>query len=372
MAKDNLILLGVGDVAPSHEPVEEFSTLARPTLATGDICIGQCERVYTERGSPQVHTHRRKHDKNRLKPHMASVFRYFNVVSLASNHAMDWGDDGLLDTAEVLEKIGSRVIGAGRNIAEARQPAIIEKNGVRVAILAYCSVLREGYAAEPDKAGVAPLRAHTYYEAEQYYAGFPPKVITVPYQEDMAAMVKDIAKAKKDAHAVILVCHWGIHHIPRMIPDYQPIYAEAAFEAGADLILGHHAHVPKAIAVHKGKVCFHSLGNFMTSKSWKEEDSIYADRFGLAVDPDPDFINLSHGHADARRSLIAKAIVSRDGVERVSFLPALIDRKLRPEILLHGDPRFDDAVKYMDWASEGYDHKFVVEGDEVVVTGAWI
>jgi hypothetical protein len=60
-------------------------------------------------------------------------------------------------------------------------------------------------------------------------------------------------------------------------------------------------------------------------------------------------------------------VLSRKGVTKASFLPVLIDKQLRPEILRHGDPRFDDAVNYMDWASDHLNHKFTVEGDEVVV-----
>ena len=72
--------------------------------------------------------------------------------------------------------------------------------------------------------------------------------------------------------------------------------------------------------------------------------------------------------ADSKRSLIAKAVLSREGVKKVSFLPVLIDKLSRPEVLGHSDPRFNDAVKFMDWVSEGYDHKFTIEGDEVLVT----
>ena len=372
MANEKLILLGVGDTAPSHEPVEAFVTLARPTLATGDICIAQCERLYTERGAPQVHVNLTDQKRNRLKPHMASAFVDFNVVSMASNHVMDWGDEGLMDTLELLQKKGIHTIGAGRNLKEARQPAIIEKNGVRVAILAYCSVLRYGFAAEKNKPGSAPLRADTYFKVEHYYPGFAPKVCTIANPEDLAGMVEDIANAKKSAHVVVVIMHWGLSHVPRVIPDFQPVAARTAFAAGADLIIGHHPHMPKAIQVIDGKVCFHSVGNFMTTKDWKEIDESnpnpYAKRYGLKVDPD--FINLSHGHPDARRGLIAKAVLSKKGVEKVTFLPILIDKQLRPEVLRNGDERFDDAVKYMDWASEGYNHNFVVEGDEVVVTGA--
>jgi poly-gamma-glutamate capsule biosynthesis protein CapA/YwtB (metallophosphatase superfamily) len=83
-----------------------------------------------------------------------------HVASLAGNHAMDWGADALLDTVDLLRTKGIQTIGAGRNLAEAREPAMIEAKGLRIAMLAYCSVLHEGYAAGPDTPGVAPMRAH--------------------------------------------------------------------------------------------------------------------------------------------------------------------------------------------------------------------
>ncbi len=368
MATNNVILLGCGDVGPIHEPLEAYSVLVRPTLATGDIRFAQVERIYSDRGALQVHS---GGDHSRVKPHMASVFSDcgFDVVSMASNHAMDWGEDALLDTIRLFREKGIQTAGAGRNLEEARQPAIVECNGVRVAVLAYCSVLNEGYAAGPNKAGIAPLRAHTYYEPMEYQAGVPPKVVTVPYDEDLAAMVEDVARAKQSADVVVVSMHWGIHFIPRMIADYQPAAAKAAFKAGADLILGHHAHVPKAIGVLSGKVCFFSLSNFIMSAPARRGDRAiaFAKRYGVALDPE--YPHLPYG-VDAKRSLIAKAILSRDGVKKVSFLPVLIDKQLRPEILRQGDARFADAVNYMDWASQGFDHQFTVEDNEVVVTGS--
>src|SRR5262249_12831858 len=155
-------------------------------------------------------------------------------------------------------------------------------------LLAYCSVLNKGYEAGPKEPGVAPLRAHTYYEPLEYQAGIPPKVVTVPYQEDLEGMVADIAAARKLANAVIVSVHWGIHYIPRMIADYQTIAAKAAFAAGADLILGHHAHIPKAIGVHGGKVCFYSMSNFMMSSRAKSPEKLIAftKNYGAEVDPD--------------------------------------------------------------------------------------
>jgi poly-gamma-glutamate synthesis protein (capsule biosynthesis protein) len=62
-------------------------------------------------------------------------------------------------------------------------------------------------------------------------------------------------------------------------------------------------------------------------------------------------------------------VLTPQGAQEVSFLPMLVDKQLRPEPLRPGDARFDDAVKYMDWASEDFDHKFTVKGNEVVITG---
>ena len=360
-----ITLLGCGDVGPIHEPVSDFCTLVKPTLAEADIRFAQVERVYSERGTLQLHS---GDSHSRLPPHMASIFSdcAFDVVSVASNHSMDWGADAMLDTVEHLRSRGIATVGAGRDLAAAREPAIIERGGVKVAFLAYCSVLREGYAAKRDKPGVAPLRVHTYYEAAEYQPGMPPRVVTYPYEEDLANLVEDVKAAKKIADAVVLSLHWGLHFIPRAIADYQPIAARAAFEAGADLILGHHAHVPKAIGVHGGKVCFYSLSNFIMSAppAKPERFETFAKRYGVALDPD--YPNLPYG-VDAKRSLIAKAVIGKRGVERASFLPVLIDTRLRPEVLKRGDPRFDDAVKYMQWVSEGYADGFSVGGDEVAI-----
>ena len=71
---------------------------------------------------------------------------------------------------------------------------------------------------------------------------------------------------------------------------------------------------------------------------------------------------------DSSKAIMAKAILTKEGVKRVSFLPMIIDKKYRPEFLHNGDPRFDDVVRYMDWASEDFAHKFTVSGDEVVLT----
>jgi poly-gamma-glutamate synthesis protein (capsule biosynthesis protein) len=268
----------------------------------------------------------------------------------------------------VLRGLGLATVGAGRNLSEARAPAILQRNGLRIAFLAYCSVLREGYAAEENRAGVAPLRVHTYYEPAEYQPGIPPRVVTVPYEDDLANLCDDVKQARKIADVVVLSLHWGLHFIPRAIAGYQPMVARAAFDAGADVILGHHAHVPKAIAVYGGKPCYYSLSNFIMSAPAASAHRLATFEKSYGSPLDPEYTHLPYG-TDAKRSLIAKVVLGKGGVKRSSFLPVLIDKKLRPEVLQASDSRFADAVRYMAWASEEFPHAFRVEGDEVVVTG---
>jgi poly-gamma-glutamate synthesis protein (capsule biosynthesis protein) len=169
----------------------------------------------------------------------------------------------------------------------------------------------------------------------------------------------------------VVAFHWGVIWAPRVIADYQVIAARACIDAGADLILGHHAHVPKAIEVYKGKAIFYSLSNFCMTKpfpspKWGEAPWMHG-ALRNYTDQDPEYPLLPYGR-DAKRSLLAKATFTKGGVKSVSFLPMQIDKQYRPEVLRAGDARFDDMVAYMEWASEGFDHVFTCRGDEILVT----
>ena len=215
--------------------------------------------------------------------------------------------------------------------------------------------------------GVAPMRASARFEPVDYQPGVPPRVVTTPNEQDLADLVADVRGAKERSDAVVLSLHWGVHFVPRLIADYQKTVAQAAFAAGADLILGHHAHVPKAIEVREGKTCFYSLSNFIMSSEAKVTGGAAEFQRNYGVPLDPEYPNMPYG-IDAKRSLIAKAVISRDAI-RTSFLPVIIDPQLRPEIICASDPRFDDMLQYMEWTSEGFAHRFAVDGDEIAISG---
>ena len=142
-------LMAVGDIGPVYEPADQYAQLVAPILAQADIRMGQCERTYSEKGSKPNFDNGPSGNHSRLHPRMASLWNAagIDIVSLASNHAMDWGPDAMLDTAELFRGMGKTVIGVGEDGQDARKPAIIERQGARIAILSYCSVLRDGQAA---------------------------------------------------------------------------------------------------------------------------------------------------------------------------------------------------------------------------------
>lgn len=371
-AASEVSFIGTGDCGPVHGPkdgfpIERYTELVRPALAAVDLRFANCERQYSSRGTV---SERAPH--GRQPPEMAKIFTDcgFDAVTIANNHMYDFGPEALLDTRALLLEKGIRVTGAGRNLDEAREPAIVEKNGIKVGFLGYCSVIPEGGEAGPHKIGIAPLRVKTDYEPRGPHA--PARILTEADDIDLKMILDDVAALRRKVDIVIPVFHWGVIWVPRVIADYQVQVAHACIDAGADMILGHHAHVPKAIEMYQGRAIFYSLSNFCMTKpfpspKWKEEPWKHGALRNHA-DQNPDMPLLPYGR-DARRSLLAKAIFTKSGVKQVSFLPMMIDKLYRPEVLKQGDERFEDMARYMDWASEGFDHTFTVRGDEVIVSG---
>ncbi|MDI7259129.1 MAG: CapA family protein, partial [Thermodesulfobacteriota bacterium] len=168
---------------------------------------------------------------------------------------------------------------------------------------------------------------------------------------------------KARADVVILSLHWGVHHLPKVIATYQLPVAHAAFEAGVDLIVGHHAHILKAVEVYKGKVCFYSIGNFLTTGPRGPRIPFEWNLYWHKTEPD----SLYQFPVDSKKAMIAKAVISKKGVEKVSFLPTFINKLAQPEALSQNDSRFQEILDYMEWVSDQYPHRFKVEGNEIVV-----
>ncbi len=192
-----------------------------------------------------------------------------DAVSVANNHAMDYGAVGLFDTLETLDKAKIPHFGAGRNLAEARRPLFIERNGVRFAFL--------GYFFLGDRNIEPPEVIAT--ESTPGVAGHRSDVSV------MEAMLReDVAGARHHADVVIPFFHWGREG--NLLPEpYQVRLARAGIDAGAGAVLGSHPHVLQGMELHQGAPVAYSLGNFVFGGNWnpKDKDSVLLDlRFSPA------------------------------------------------------------------------------------------
>ena len=372
MSQDSVTLAGVGDIILDRDEPETIFRHVAHVLRGADVTFAQIEQMYSEKGCPGTPQHTVTYSHPRLIPALVSAG--INVAGMAGNHTLDLGAPALMDTMERLHAAGIATVGAGRNIAEAREPAIVERKRTRIAFLSYCTTGPKGYEADEGNAGFAPVRVSTLYEALEYQPGTPCQVITIPHQEDLPAMVADIKKAKKENDVVVLSIHWGWHNVPILVAMYQQAIGRAAIEAGADLILGHHAHILKGIEVYKGKAIFYSLGNFAIEFSpEKKQQSKPTWRILMRklynFQPDPTYITY-HFHPESKATLIAKAVIADKKVQKVSYIPTYIGPRSEPELVARQDPRGQEVFNYVQHITEKQNLNAVFEWDgdsEVIV-----
>ncbi len=164
-------------------------------------------------------------------------------VGLANNHIGDAGGAGITQTVKNLKKNGILSGGAGKNITAARTPALLDGGGAKVAILAYDTIARY-YTADADSPGSARLTA---------------KVVKADVKKARAA----------GADVVIVFPHWGTEYDPTPFAGQQAL-ARASIDAGADMVIGNHAHWAAAMEVYEGKPIWYALGNFVFDQTWSE------------------------------------------------------------------------------------------------------
>ena len=229
------IMLG-GTAAPEMQkygydyPFEQV----RKLLKQAQIVFGNLEGPLTDGGTSEVnkqYVFRSPPDK--VAPALARAG--FNIVSLANNHSLDYGPQGLADTRAALLKAGIHPVGAGSNEAEARAPVYMKANGVTVAFLAYSLVFPEEFWAGPEKPGTA-------FGHERFVRA-------------------DVAAALAKADVVVVSFHWG-QEGKTELRDYQVQLAHAAIDAGAAAVLGHHPHILQGVERYRQGVILYSLGNF--------------------------------------------------------------------------------------------------------------
>ncbi len=236
-------LLAVGDIMMAGPMGKVMDTRGRgypfaalrPLLRHADISFGNLECCIATQGKPIP-----KKFNFQAPPRAALALAEagFRIVSLANNHAWDYGRAALEETVERVQHAGVQTVGAGANRAEAHALRILRCKGIRVGFLAYL--------------GLAPPLL--------------PESETAPClaMGNVASIQQDVTAARGKVDVLIVSLHCGHENDPRPTA-FQKTLAHTAIAAGADLVIGHHPHVVQPMEWYRGKPICYSLGNFVFS-----------------------------------------------------------------------------------------------------------
>lgn len=317
------ILAGVDDGYVSQEVLSIMKD-ADIRVGTLETAIGDEPNFYEEKMKRQADViYAKDHDLIKLK-HLS-----IDIVSLANNHFFDLGPEGALHTIQLLDRMGVKHIGAGRNLEEASAPVIVKNEGKSIAFLAFCDWRDEtvGWCpfATDNKVGVNPM-----------------------YNDHVVAEIK---KYKTQCDYVVVMPHWGrehtwstTHHVYRL--------AKKMKKAGADLILGSHPHRIQPVVNYKNASVAFSMGNFLFPDRLitKPRSTYYSDSsIDLSSLPITDaypyvnHITYKKWKPLARIGMIVKSELSENNVKSYYYLTLMgEDGKLT---LLKDTPRIDKILK---------------------------
>ena len=220
-------------------------------------------------------------------------------VTLANNHILDAGAPGLEETLGHLESAGISHAGAGTDLDASREPMIFDLGGVTIGVLSYQGVPSYEWAwATEDLPGTAPLLEEI--------------------------MTEDVERLRPEVDLVIVMPHWGVEYTAPPEPE-QVELAHAVMDAGADIVVGDHAHWAKGIEMYEGRPIFYGTGNFLFDQSWSEDTST---------------------------GIFADIILYEDRVVQARPVPFIVLDRAQPNLLVR-DPISDRALNTIFSASVG-------------------
>jgi poly-gamma-glutamate synthesis protein (capsule biosynthesis protein) len=308
-----LTLAVVGDVIPTRPlfPGPEGFGRVVELLAEADLALGNLDIPLTTRGYPREKLITARADPEIVAPDLARMG--FDVLSVANNHATDYGEAGLFDTLAALESAGVRPVGGGETLAAATGPAVVEANGWRVGVSAWTCVLPTGAAASEQRPGLAPLHVRTSYEVDPYLLmeepATPPTVRSWVDEADLDRARRTIAELRPRVDFVVVLVHWG-GGLSDSLAEYQGPLGRALLDAGADVVVGSHPHRVLGVERHGGKAILYSAGTLVEQ----------LDRDAVAPELRPTFELLSPD------SFVGRLDVEPGGAYSLRITPTTIER----------------------------------------------
>lgn len=216
-------------------------------ISTADRAIVNLEAPIIETGSPIAKSGPVKVSAPDTAPTLVGAG--FDIATLANNHAMDYGEEGLNETLQSCAQAGLDTVGAGSSARAATEPVLIKNKGISIAVLNLCE--REFGIATGEKAGTA-------------WVGQP----------DLASTIKEVTETWD---VVIAIIHGGIEYVPFPPREVQRRHRNL-IEQGIDLVVGHHPHVAQGWEQFQDGLIVYSLGNFFFNQSRPET------QWGLLLD----------------------------------------------------------------------------------------
>lgn len=213
-----------------------------PLFHQADVRLCNLECALSDGGIPWSATPKVFHFRSDTKNSATLLAAHIDAVSLANNHALDCGNEGLFHTMETLKKAGIRWTGAGATLGEASAPAVWETRGTTIGLLAFTDN-EPAWAATAGHPGV-------------WY-------VPLALQEWRAKhLLETVRRTKEHVDLLIVSAHWGPNwgHLP---PTEHLPFAHALIDAGADVIFGHSGHVVRGVEVYQQKPILYCAGNFL-------------------------------------------------------------------------------------------------------------
>lgn len=321
----------------AEDPLRELASVFREA----DVRLGNLEGAFHD---PAVGLAYKPGWYNCEPEGFALIDGRFDAVACANNVHFGAAIDS---SAQVLDRAGVLHTGAGRDLAEARRPAIVERAGKRIGLLSYTAIFWPiGHAADPDSPGVATVRSITSYQPHPRLVempGAPAVVRTWPHPDDVASVQQDIEQLAKEVDVVVVYFHWGVTGQDE-IAEYQRTLAHHAIDAGADIVAGSHPHIPQGVEFYREGAILYSLGNFMFG--WKLHPEMTSD------------------------GLVARITVQEEGAWSLALNP--VTRTADGEIAMHAPDstegrRIGSRVAEL---SARYGTEFVAEADRFRVHGS--
>lgn len=302
-----------GDILVAHEipRCKELDGVAK-ILHRYSFCFGNLETtVHCNEGTPAAFPGgcwTMAHPKRLDELHALG----FNLLNTANNHSMDYGEGGLIATLKHLDVRGIPHAGTGKDLQDAAQPAYINKDGVRVALISVTSSFHDSYLAGPHgtsipgRPGVAPLRQRSLYEVpsedfdalekvieksgvNSYHAqaikegylsksdnlklgyyefvrGEKYKATTLPNQMDVERTMNAIREARYYADFIVVSVHghqFIANGTKEDVPQFLQDFSRQCIDGGANIVACHGPHLVRGIEQYNSGVIFHGLGNFI-------------------------------------------------------------------------------------------------------------